>query len=63
MPPSCERRDSEVHEETPDAPIVASHLDAVDHASVTRASLRAFAAEQGIGNHLLIPEDGESIQL
>ena len=52
-----------MHEATPDALIVASHLDAVDHASVTLASLRAFAAEQGIGNHPLIPEDGESIQL
>lgn len=52
-----------VHEEAPDAIIIASHLDAVDHASVTRASLRAFAEEQGIGDRLLIPEDGESIKL
>lgn len=52
-----------VHEEAPDAIIIALHLDAVDHASVTRTSLRAFAEEQGIDNRLLIPEDGESIEV
>ncbi len=52
-----------VHKEAPDALIVASHLDAVDHATVTRAPLRAFAKKQGIGDRLLIPEDSESLQL
>ncbi len=44
----------------PQAKIVASHMDEVSHASVTRAQLAAFAKQHRLDN-LLIPADGETL--
>lgn len=42
------------------ATVVATHLDALDHGTITRVSLRIYAHEKGISDHqLLIPEDGD----
>lgn len=42
------------------ATIVVTHLDAVDHATVSRADVRRMAAEASIDqSRLLVPEDGE----
>lgn len=42
------------------ATVVVTHLDAVDHATVSRADLRRMAAEASIDqSRLLVPEDGE----
>lgn len=42
------------------ATVVVTHLDAVDHATVSRAELRHMAAEAPIDqSRLLVPEDGE----
>jgi L-ascorbate metabolism protein UlaG (beta-lactamase superfamily) len=42
------------------ATVVVTHLDAVDHATVSRAELRHVAAEAPIDqSRLLVPEDGE----
>lgn len=42
------------------ATVVVTHLDAVDHATVSRADLRRMAAAAAIDqSRLLVPEDGE----
>jgi len=44
----------------PKAVVVATHMEALDHATVSRADLRAFGEIEGIKAHqLLIPVDGE----
>jgi L-ascorbate metabolism protein UlaG (beta-lactamase superfamily) len=45
----------------PDATLVASHMEAINHCLLTRAELRAYTSEQGIADRVLIPEDGESM--
>ncbi len=48
----------------PKATVVAVHMEALDHATVSRADLRAAAGSAGIGSsQLLIPADGETIEL
>lgn len=47
----------------PNATLIASHMDAVNHAHTTRADLRAYAEQAGFINRLLIPADGETIQI
>ncbi len=42
------------------AAVIASHMEAVNHALLTRAALRAFTEEQGIAQRVLIPADGEA---
>lgn len=52
----------EVCKAAPDAKVIATHMEAVDHATITRADLRACANEAGIKtSQLLIPLDGEII--
>jgi L-ascorbate metabolism protein UlaG (beta-lactamase superfamily) len=48
----------------PDAIVVATHMDALDHATVSRDDLRRHALAQGIVvEQLLIPKDGEELEL
>lgn len=47
----------------PQANIIAVHMDTVNHAALTRKELREFVQEEGIENHILIPEDGEFLKL
>lgn len=47
----------------PQACIIATHMDAVNHARLDRAHLRGFIRQEGIEERFLIPEDGESVQL
>lgn len=52
----------EVCRAAPQSKVVAIHMEALDHATITRAALRQYAEEQGIGpERLLIPEDGEKV--
>ncbi len=52
----------EVCKTAPDAIVVAIHLEALDHGTVTRDDVRKLANEQNIPNdRLLIPEDGDAI--
>ena len=54
----------DVARNAPDATIIAVHLEAVAHAPVTRAGLRAAADMAGItAPRLRIPADGETITL
>jgi L-ascorbate metabolism protein UlaG (beta-lactamase superfamily) len=44
--------------------VIATHLEAYDHGTVTRATLRAHAESKGISaEQLLIPGDGQTIRI
>jgi L-ascorbate metabolism protein UlaG (beta-lactamase superfamily) len=46
----------------PNSTVVATHMESLDHATVTREALRKYAEANGIGpEKLLIPLDGEKI--
>jgi L-ascorbate metabolism protein UlaG (beta-lactamase superfamily) len=46
----------------PQSVIIATHMEALDHATVSRADLRQYAAGKGIADHqLLIPADGDTL--
>ncbi len=48
----------------PQTTIIATHMEALDHATTTRGDLRNAATSAGISpNELLIPADGESLEL
>ncbi len=47
----------------PEAILVATHMDAVNHARTSREDLRNFAAANGLDQRMYIPNDGESITL
>lgn len=53
----------EVAQAAPEAVLIATHMDAVNHARLNRADLRAFAAAEGLEQRLLIPVDGEILCL
>jgi L-ascorbate metabolism protein UlaG (beta-lactamase superfamily) len=50
-----------VHRAAPEARIVASHMEALNHCVLSRAELRAFAEDNGFSDHLDIPADGETL--
>ncbi|HFR3751151.1 MBL fold metallo-hydrolase [Streptococcus suis] len=54
---------NDVHElsQLTDAQLVAVHMEAVNHWTLSRLELARFATEKGFANQLVIPEDGESI--
>lgn len=43
----------------PGALVVGIHMEAVNHATQTRAELRDYAVRKGIADRVLVPEDGE----
>jgi hypothetical protein len=48
----------------PDAIVIATHMDSLDHATVSRDELRRYSTEHGVSlQRLLIPQDGETLQL
>lgn len=49
----------EVYKTCPDAKIIASHMDNVPHATLTRKTLREKLEQKGIANKILIPGDGQ----
>ncbi len=49
--------------ENPNATIVATHLEALDHCIVSRSQLKALAKNSNISNgRLLVPQDGETME-
>lgn len=50
-------------ETAPKATVVASHMDNVGHATLWRGDIREFAETHGVKERLLIPEDGEELEL
>lgn len=48
----------------PTSLVIATHMEALDHCTVSRSELRAAAENSGIQPYqLLIPDDGETIQI
>jgi L-ascorbate metabolism protein UlaG (beta-lactamase superfamily) len=52
-----------VHKAAPEAVLVASHMEAINHCILSRADLRAFSEREGFALSLLIPADGESLRI
>jgi L-ascorbate metabolism protein UlaG (beta-lactamase superfamily) len=47
----------------PGSVVIATHMEALDHATVTRDELRQYSLKQGITpQQLLIPQDGEALE-
>ena len=53
----------EVCQAAPNATIIASHMEAMNHAVLSRKELRDFLKENGMIQRVLVPEDGESCVL
>jgi len=51
----------EVFKAAPEATLIASHMEGVNHAVLSREELRYYSAEIGMTDRLLIPEDGETL--
>ena len=49
-----------VYKTCPKATIIASHMDNVAHATLTRKTLKEKLLQYGIANKILTPEDGEA---
>jgi len=43
--------------------VIANHMEALNHCPITRPVLRKLLREHGLKERVLIPEDGESLQL
>lgn len=52
-----------VHQTAPHSTIIASHMEAVNHWTLSRKELKEYAEEENFRESLLIPEDGESYKL
>ncbi|MCZ7497382.1 MBL fold metallo-hydrolase (plasmid) [Aminobacter sp. SR38] len=50
-----------VCEAAPNATIIASHMDAVNHGMTSRSQLRDYLQKAGLSHRVLVPEDGESL--
>ncbi|WP_160036039.1 MBL fold metallo-hydrolase [Paenibacillus sp. An7] len=50
----------EVYKAAPEATIVVSHLEAVNHWGLSREELKNFINVKGIQSNVLVPDDGES---
>lgn len=50
----------EVYKAASKATIIASHMESVNHAMLSRKELREFLSEKGMTQRVLVPEDGES---
>jgi L-ascorbate metabolism protein UlaG (beta-lactamase superfamily) len=49
-----------VYEAAPQAMLVASHMEAVNHSLLSRQELREFSEANGMTDRLLVPNDGEA---
>lgn len=53
----------EVCRAAPNSTVIATHMDSLDHATVSREALREYAVTQGVrSTQLLIPADGETLR-
>lgn len=50
----------EVHKAAPNSKIIAVHMEAVNHWTLTREELKNFSKEKEFSSNILVPEDGES---
>lgn len=47
----------------PNAAVIATHMDAVGHATLSRDGLRAFITDNKLNKDFYIPADGETLEL
>lgn len=47
----------------PQAVLIATHMDAVGHAELSREELRRYISEHHLEGRILVPEDGETLRL
>ena len=50
-----------IHQAVPEATLIACHMESLNHWTLSKQDLRAFARKQGFSDQLIIPEDGEEI--
>jgi L-ascorbate metabolism protein UlaG (beta-lactamase superfamily) len=50
----------EVHKAAPNAMIIASHMEAMNHWTLSREELKSFAKDKNMSSDVLVPDDGES---
>lgn len=50
----------EVYKAAPEAAIIVSHMEAVNHWGLSREELKKFINEKGIESNVFVPDDGES---
>lgn len=50
------------YQKMPNATIIASHMDAINHMTLSRKELRDHVKQHGIGDRVRIPEDGEVLK-
>ncbi len=50
----------EVYKAAPKAKIIVSHMEAVNHWTLSRNDLKSFINEKGISSYVLVPNDGEA---
>lgn len=53
----------EVYKAAPAAKIITSHMEAVNHWTLSREELKSFLNNKGISANVLVPNDGESYTL
>lgn len=52
---------AEIHRLLPETTIIAIHMEALNHCTLSRKELRKFAKENGFSKKLIIPADGETV--
>ncbi|NHF72032.1 MBL fold metallo-hydrolase [Paracoccus sp. 12-3] len=52
-----------VHRAAPNAMLIASHMEAINHCILSRQTLRDQAKANGFENNLLVPADGETVSV
>lgn len=50
-----------VHRAAPEAVLIASHMEAINHCILSRQFLRDFSVQEGFETSLMIPQDGETV--
>jgi len=50
----------EVYKATPNSKIIAVHMEAINHWTLSRGELKRFIKERGITPNVLVPDDGQS---
>lgn len=54
-------RCAKTHFTLPEAQIVATHMEAINHCLLTRAALKEYACDNQIAQFVNVPEDGETL--
>lgn len=53
----------QVHLAVPEAILIACHMESLNHWSLSKKELREYALENGFSDNLIIPDDGDMIEL